>query len=182
MKHLTPRFLAIFAAVFLCFLLVPPRAWAEEAGEYQIKAAFIYNFVQFTDWPASAFSSQDEPILLAVVGPDPFHGGLERAVKDKLIGGRSVAVRHFANPDSVDKCHVIFIPAAENGGRAALNRLAGKSVLTIGDGEDFTRAGGVIRFYREKNRIRFEINVKAADRGKLKISAKLLKLATIYEE
>jgi len=91
-------------------------------------------------------------------------------------------VRHFASADSVERCHLIFVPAAETGGQAILKRLAGKSILTVGDGEDFTRAGGVIRFYREKNRIRFEVNVKAVDRSKLKISAKLLKLATIYEE
>src|SRR2546422_5347934 len=171
MKKLTLRFLAIHSAALLCCLLIAPPAWAEEAGEYQLKAAFIYNFVQFTEWPASAFSSPDEPIMIAVVGPDPFNGGLERAVKDKVVGGRSLAVRHFASADSLEKCHLIFVPSAETGGRAILNRLAGKSVLTIGDGDDFTRPGGAIRFYRDKNRIRFEVNVKAADRSNLKISA-----------
>jgi hypothetical protein len=182
MNHLPRRALTICIAALAACLCFPSRARGEEVAEYQLKAAFLYNFVQFTEWPASAFSGADDPIVIGVVGPNPFGDALERAVKDKVVSGRRLTVRYFSTPEEVDACHAVFVPAAETGGRSVLNRTANKAILTIGDGEDFTKAGGIIRFYRDKNRIRFEVNVKAADRAKLKVSAKLMKLAAIYEE
>lgn len=158
---------------------------AEEAvaTEYQIKAAMIVNFAQFVEWPKEAFARPDAPLVIGVMGPtNPFGGVLDQLVAGKTIAGRSIVVKYNPDQDGVAMCHLLFVPAAADGetGRV-LQRVNGRAVLGIGDTEPFIRAGGMVRFYTEENKVRFEINPEPAEKSGLKISSKLLKLARIYK-
>lgn len=152
------------------------------AKEYQVKAAFLYNFGQFVEWPASAFPAKDAPLVIAVLDPDPFDGALDRAVAGKSIAGHPIVVKHVATEADLPPCHVLFVPSDLAGRlKDALARVARDPVLTVGESDAFLRGGGVIRFYLEDGRVRFEIDPDAADRAGLKISSKLLSLARIYK-
>jgi hypothetical protein len=165
--------------------LHPGRAIAsaeETAREYQVKAAFIYNFVQFVVWPEDAFADRGSPIVIGVFGRDPFKGALDAVVAGKTVRDRALQVRHYPDVASVGQCHVLFVPETEDQHLGALmEKLNGRPVLTIGESEAFPWAGGIIRFFIEEKRIRFEVNVKAAEKARLHISAKLLKLARIFK-
>lgn len=163
-------------------LLGAPIGRAEAPREYQLKAAFIYNFVQFVDWPSGAFPDRTAPFVLATVGDDPFQGALDRAVSGKAVGGHALVVRHFARGPDVKGCQLLFVPEGqEEQFAAALQKLASAPVLTVGETEGFARQGGMIRFYEEDNRLRFEINPAAAQKVGLRISSRLLKLARIRQ-
>ncbi len=158
-------------------------AWAAEAEpsrEYQIKAAFIYNFAKFTRWPAGSFSDAEAPLDFCIYGEDPFGGAFD-AVAGKTIRGRRVAVRRIAAIEASAGCHLLFISDSEaerlTGILAALND---RPVLTVADMPDFARAGGIINLKTtEEDKLRFEINTGTAERAGLKFSSKLLNLAKI---
>jgi len=161
----------------------PSLAHGEPSREYQLKAAFIYNFVQFVDWPKDAFADNKSPIVLAVVRDDPFAGALDRAVAGKAVGGRPLVIKHVSKVDDVKGCHLVFVGAAAEADLDELfRRTDGTPVLTVGETDRFMDGGGIIRFYQEDNKLRFEINPRAAQRARLRMSAKLLKLARIRGE
>lgn len=162
-------------------LALAPGARGEAPREYQLKAAFIYNFVQFVEWPAGTFPDGHTPLVLATVGDDPFQGALDKAVGGKTVGGRPLAVKHFARVADVQGCQVLFIGTGQEEQLAAvLQRLGNAPVLTVGESDGFVRGGGMVRFYEEDNRLRFEVNPNAAARTGLRISSRLLRLARIY--
>jgi hypothetical protein len=153
----------------------------DASPEYKLKAAFIVNFARFTGWPAGTFASDDAPIIIATVGNDPFNGALEQAVAGKTIGKRSIEVRHFDSADKIGDCQILFVPPSDKETTdRILRRVNDGHVLTIGDDENFTAAGGVIRFFTADSKMRFEINKDAADQARLTISSKLLTLAKIF--
>lgn len=149
--------------------------------EYQLKAAFLYNFCQFVDWPAEAFSSSDAPLIIGVLGPNPFGAYLDETIHGEKIGGRPVEVKYFKESSEVTDCHLLFIVGADekelSEGIAAAK---GKNILTIGDQPGFLKQDGMIRFVNQQNKIRFEINVEATRLAGLEVSSKLLRLADIY--
>lgn len=154
-------------------------AGAQEAyREYDVKAAFLYNFVKFVEWPASAFRDERSPITLCVYGTDPFGHSLDDVVRGETVGGRGLVVERPSHPGAAEGCHVLFLGAAERE-RAAevLAAVGSRPVLTVGDFDGFLRAGGVINFVLDDGRVRFLINPDAAARGRLTISSKLLRLA-----
>jgi hypothetical protein len=169
-------------AVALAAVLLGLAGWGRAAGasdfEYEIKAAFLYNFAKFVEWPPEAFPQASTPVSLCVFGDDPFDGSLDTVVRGETLNGRHLAVRRPRDVQEARECQVLFIGAAEKG-RApeALSALRGTSVLTVGEGKDFLDQGGVIRLFLEQNRVRFDINLDAAERNHLKISSKLLALA-----
>jgi len=170
------------AVVALMTVALPCRADAP-TREYQVKAAFVYNFTQFVEWPDSAFASKDSPFVVATVGADPFNGALEQAMAAKSVGDRLMAVAHFASIDTVGPCQLLFVPASrQSSTRALCDKLDGKPVLTVGESDEFCADGGAIRFFIEDNRIHFEINPDPIAAGGLKVSAKLMKLARIYRK
>jgi len=172
--------LALTFAVAL--LSASPVAMAEVGREYQVKAAFVFNFAQFVQWPGKAFSSDDAAFVIATVGADPFEGALEKAVAGKTISGHPVIVKHFATSDQIGDCHLLFVPAGEDANLSAVFRRIGeRPVLTVGESEAFPRTGGCIRFYIEEGKVRFEINPDAATKANLKISAKLMSLARVFK-
>jgi hypothetical protein len=146
--------------------------------EYQVKAAFLYNFARFIEWPAEAFQNPGEPFSICVLGEDPFGRALDDAVVGKAITGRLLAVRRISNAGQADGCHVLFVGSAAD--KRVLSILAAAKrpgVLTVGDAGNSTPEGLIIVFNMENGKVRFEINTAAADRTGLRISAKLLSLA-----
>lgn len=151
--------------------------------EYQIKAAFLYNFAKFVGWPAHAFKEARSTMTLCVLGSDPFGAALDQAIAGKTVAGRKMVVARFEGLPHLDVCHILFISPSERDRLAQiLDTLTGSSVLTVGDTERFAHQGGMINFYVDENKVRFEINERAAERAGLKISSKLLKLATIVPD
>lgn len=155
-------------------------AEVQTAGEYQLKAAFLYNFAKFVDWPPKAFPSPGTPISLCVLGADPFGADLERTIKNETVGGRPFVIRRFDTVQESGGCHILFISLSEKDrlGRV-LAPLRNLPVLTVSEWSDFTQTGGIINFVVEDNKIRFQINLAAAEQAGLKISSQLLKLAKI---
>lgn len=157
------------------------NAWAESSSshEYLIKAAFLYNFAKFVEWPAESFKDDLSPLNLYVLGEDPFGATLD-SIKDKTIRGRKLAIKRCNKIEEVEGCHILFVSASEKGNlRHILNALRNSNVLTVSEIEGFARLGGIINFIITKKRIHFEINPDEAQRSKLKISSQLLKLAHI---
>lgn len=169
-------------------LLVGPVAGAARAAEvrsateYQLKAAFLYNFAKFVEWPPAAFPTAGTPLRFCVLGPEAFATELERTVAGETVGGRDLAVRRIRRPADLEGCHVLFVGAMVREPLEALAAVASGSVLTVGESEGFLAAGGIINFFIDGNRVRFEIAPAAAERAGLKISSKLLKLARIVRE
>jgi hypothetical protein len=148
------------------------------SSEYQAKAAFLFHFAQFVEWPEETFMDAGSPLTYCTIGNDPFQGSLDVALGGKMIGSRSFRVLHFKQPQEIQGCQVLFIGM---GGKKLLPeilaRVKANSVLTVGESEHFAQEGGVIGFVLEENKIRFEINLEAAQKAKLKISSRLLALA-----
>ncbi|MGH8058533.1 MAG: YfiR family protein [Candidatus Entotheonellia bacterium] len=152
-------------------------------SEYQIKAAFLYNFAKFVEWPSRALPESSASITLCVLGEDPFGADLDRTIEGKTINGRAPVTRRLKTLQGVDVCQILFISASERRRMGQiLEALKDKSLLTIGETEPFARLGGVINFTMEQDKVRFEINVDAAERKGLKISSKLLKLAKVIRD
>jgi hypothetical protein len=150
------------------------------AQEYQIKAIFLFNFVQFVTWPATAFPGPHTPITIGILGNDPFGPFLEEAVRGEVIDGRSLTIKRFQVIGEVSDSQVLFVSKSEAGRlRQILAALQGTSILTVGEAEAFARQGGMINFIIVDNKVRYEINVEAAKRANLDISSKLLRLAKI---
>lgn len=170
------------AAVSLCLLdVLPRRVTAEAMSEYQLKAAFLVNFGKFIEWPEPEFSSTTVPFVIGVVGDDPFGGDLDTAIQGKSIGAHPVVARRINSSDDMGGLELVFIGASEKPRLAdILRRLNSSSAVTVSDIDRFCDAGGIIAFVVDNNRIRFEVNMDAAQKRNLKISSKLLSLALIH--
>jgi hypothetical protein len=162
----------------IVFSGVAARAAGETTGEYQVKAAFLFHFAQFVEWPADAFGNATSPLTYCLREEDPFHGALDEALKGKSIGGRELRMRHLKRPEPVEGCHVLFIGNSDPKRlEEDLASTRGRAVLTVGDTESFSKMGGIIGFCLEERKVRFDINLESAGKARLKISAKLLSLA-----
>ena len=157
-------------------------ARGDASREYQVKAAMICNVMQFVEWPAGTFDSDSTPLVVTVVGDNPFGTTLDQIAANKKIGGRNIVVKYAADADKVEKSQVLFVPDSENANiNRILEKAGGKGTLTIGEGDNFPWAGGIMRFYTEDGKLRFEINLDATEKAELKLSSKLLKLARIFK-
>ena len=158
-------------------------AQSKVATEYEIKAAFLYNFAKFVEWPLSAFSDSRQPMSICVFGRDPFGRALEDALLGKTIGDHPVLLGHAKQPADLAGCHIVFVGAADSTRLPdLLTHLRGRAVLVVGESEGFASAGGTIQFVLDQNRVRFAINPDAAERAGLRISSKLLALAMIVHD
>jgi hypothetical protein len=151
--------------------------------EYEIKAAFIYNFAQFTQWPDSAFEGKDSSFVVAVIGDDPFGPALGQVMDGKSIAGHPVILKHLDSPNQISGCHLLYIPATEEGRLDDIfNAVGNQPILTIGETPKFLWAGGIIRFFIADGKIRFEIDPDAADKAGLRLSSRLMSLAKIFKK
>jgi YfiR/HmsC-like len=156
------------------------QASAQEFSEYQVKAAFLYNFTKFVDWPPQPAGDPRKTFTICVLGDDPFRGDLEKIVEGKSLNGRAMAIRHISKVEDASGCQIAFISYSEKDRlRSILNALRGSGVLTVGDIEGFAEMGGVINFTLVNNHVHFEVNLDAAKAQRLNISSRLLRLAQI---
>ena len=162
---------------------VRPMA-ADVPGEYDVKAAFILNFARFTEWPENSFTDRSSPLVIAVVGDDPFGGTLGRVIADKAINSHPLTVRKATAAADFTGVNVLFLSGSERSrAQDILRRIKTASILTVSDIDDFCAMGGIIHLTNEQQRIRFEVNLVAAQRAGLNISSKLLGLArAVYTE
>ena len=151
-----------------------------QPSEYQLKGAFLYHFAQLVTWPADAFADAGSPMVIAVLGENPFGKQLEESMQGKNINGHPLMVKEVQSLAEVTNgCHVLFVSNSEKKRLTEiLAAVNGKSVLTVGETDQFIETGGIINFTMEGTKIRFQINGTAAKAAGLKISSKLLSLAT----
>jgi hypothetical protein len=169
-------------AVLLIFVLAGAdlRAQAVPSREYQIKAVFLFNFAQFVDWPPAAFADAQAPLVIGVLGEDPFGAYLDETVKGEKIGRRPLVVRRYQHVEDIGTCHVLFISGSEAGRiEDIVGRLKDRSTLTVSDVGSAGHQGVMIRFLNENNHLRLRINLQAAKLAGLTISSKLLRPAEI---
>lgn len=171
----------IFIALACLLLAAPAQVRAQnELSEYQVKAAYLFNFLKFVEWPEDAFADPLAPIVIGVIGEDPFGSALPQVVIGKTVQGRDLVIRVYRTGENLRGAHILFISASESKRLLMiLSSLRGSSVLTVADTAGFLEAGGMIQFLSENDRVRFAINAEAAGRAKLKVSSKLLSLARV---
>lgn len=159
------------------FLWLPAHGGAQAANEYQVKAAFLFNFAKFVEWPAESLSG-DSPFTVGIIGDDPFGGVIDQAMNGKVINGRQIQLKRLKLGQNLRECHILFISSSEKKKIAQIvDTLRGANTLTVGECDAFAQQGGMINSIMEDNRVRFEINTAYAEQAGLKISSKLLTLA-----
>jgi YfiR/HmsC-like len=168
-----------FLAVGIASALLGPsclHAQRSNPGEYEVKAAYIYDFGKFVAWPAKVAPADDFPIC--VLGEDPFGATFDATIAGETINGKKVVVNRIAKPQEAVSCRILFISGSEESQlKEILATLDKTSVLTVSDISQFTRRGGMIQFVTDANRVRFEVNVTIAERAGLTLSSQLLKVA-----
>lgn len=176
------EFLSRLRALLALFLVVAltPLGAAPSPNEYALKAVFLYNFCRFIEWPDSAFPSRSGPLVIGVVGADPFGQMLEEAIAGETYHGRPIQIAHFSSPRQIRPCHLLFVSEA-NAGQLdqILAAVAGMNVVTVGETETFLDRGGMIALIAEQNRVRLRINSTALRTKRLNVSSKLLQVADI---
>jgi hypothetical protein len=170
----------LFGLLALLAVALNGHAQGSQPSEYQLKAAFLYHFAQLVNWPPDAFAAADAPMVIGVIGENPFGKELEESVRGKSINGHPLAVKEVqTSGEGTNTCHILFIsPSEKKRLSEILAAVRGKSVLTVGETDHFTETGGMINFTLDGTKIRFQINDAAAKAAGLKISSKLLNLAT----
>jgi hypothetical protein len=162
--------------LFICAGGVPVQA--EAPSRAQLEAAYLYKFLPYVEWPAQSFESADSPFVIGILGSDPFGRALDDLVAGEKIKGRAIEVRHFTGVSHVGKCQVLFIGTSESARLPGiLDKLRHRSILTVSELPDFARGGGMIGLVNQGNKIRFQINLDAAQQAEITISSKLMQLA-----
>ncbi len=171
--------LLLTAAAGVC-IAGAAQSSAQFAPEYQLKAVFLFNFAQFVEWPATAFAEPQAPLVIGILGEDPFGEYLDQTVQGESVNNHPLAVQRFRRVDEITTCHILFVSRKEADRlEQILARLKGRGILTVGDFDGFAGRGGMIRFVTDNNRIRLKINLDAAKADDLTISSKLLRPAEI---
>jgi PPE-repeat protein len=156
------------------------RAQSDQLSDYDVKAAFLFNFTKFVEWPESSFESPQAPIVIGIIGDSPFGDSLTRIVAGQKAQGRGIEIIRYRRGDDLRRCNVLFISDSERQRSAQiLASLQPASILTVSDMDGFAEAGGAIQFVIQDNRVRFIVNLDAATQSKLRASAKLLALARV---
>ena len=154
------------------------RAQDSQPSEYQVKAAFLFNFAKFVEWPPQVFAEPTSPIVIGILGENPFGHELERTISGKTLKTRPFEIKEMRSLIGATNCHILFISTSEQKHFPEIfEGLRGVSVLTVGETERFVETGGMINLVKEDDKIRFQINDGAAKSVGLKISSKLLNLA-----
>lgn len=150
------------------------------AREYQIKAVFLFNFAQFVEWPSDAFPETKSPFIIGVLGKDPFGDYLDETVRGEEVNGHPIVIQRYNQVQDVRTCHILFVnPEDTNQFKSILESLKAQNILTVGDVTNFSRQGGMIRFYTENGKIHIRINLDPVKEADLTISSKLLRLADV---
>ena len=158
------------------------RAETGNLNENEVKAAYLYNFAKYVEWPAAAFPRENTPLIMCIVGTSPLNEVIE-SLAGKTVRNHRLVIRHFSRIEDLSECHILFINSSV---KTPLNQIltsaATRSILTVSDSKGFASAGGVIEFVPIGGKIRFQINNRAAQLATLQISSHLLRLATTIVE
>lgn len=172
----------VTAVIVLC-LAALGVATAEPAAaptEYQVKAAILFNIAKFVEWPEGMFSGPAAPLIIGILGEDPFGDALDAAARDRTVGGRNILIRRFSRVEDVNGCHILFISRTEKTNLLVILRaLKEKTLLLVGDMEEYAQQGGMINFVLRNETVTIEINVDALNRVGIKINSRLLNIARI---
>ncbi len=171
----------IFALILALLLAGDGRAADSQPTEYQLKAAYLYHFAQFVDWPSAAFPESNSPLIIGVLGDNPFGNDLLRTVAGKILNNHPLAVKEYRSlAELTNSCHILFISSSEKKHLPEIfGALKGTSTLTVSENIDHvTEDGGMISFVLEGEKIRFQINETTVEKAGLKMSFKLLSLAS----
>jgi hypothetical protein len=173
--------LALIATLLVAWAILDlPRlaAQASKHPEYEVKAAYLYNFGNFVEWPPSAAVPRDDAFTICVLGEDPFGPALDSTLAGETLNGKSVMPKRISKPQEAAGCRILFISSSEqNQLKEILGTLDKASVLTVSDMPQFVQRGGMVQFILAENRVRFEVNLATAERAGLTLSSQLLKLA-----
>jgi hypothetical protein len=183
--HPSPGLLVAVGALLLTLtsLVAPGAAPAPQDAEYKIKSAFLYNFAKYTQWPATAFPRQGTPLVLAVVQHQKFAKAVSASLSSKSVRNRKIIVRTYDEVRNLELPHILFVGSLNAADwRQVVRKCEGRPVLIVGDAPEIVRTGGMIRFYIDRKKVRFEVNPKVAQEAGLQISSQLLKLAKIVKE
>ena len=174
MKRLYIHFLLLLTGIFSCAF--------QTSGdrEYQVKAAFLFNFTQFVEWPAGSPEATGSPFVIGILGENPFGNYLREIIAGESINGHRLTIQQYKNVDEIKLCHILFINAADNRHIGEVTTaLKGRSILTVSDAASFIDAGGMIRLSTINNKIKIQVNPAKAREAGLTISSKLLGVAEI---
>ncbi|HEX5229385.1 MAG TPA: YfiR family protein [Bryobacteraceae bacterium] len=172
-----------WAVVLACGVSLVHAADGDAVEEYRLKAAFISKFAGFVDWPPQVWKNAADPIVICVLGENPFGSALDQAISGRTAHDHKLAVRYAANPKQCAACQIVFISSSErNHFRSVLKGIPPSGVLTVSDADNFTDDGGMIDLPLESDRVRIVINIDAAEQAGLHISSKLLSLARIVRK
>jgi len=171
----------LFIGAGLALLMTgPAAAQTKRASVTDVQAVFLFNFAQFVDWPPEAFSDPQAPLVIGILGQDPFGSFLDETVRGESVRGRPFEIRRYRRLEEVKDCHVLFISRSEtNRLPEIIAALKDRPILTVSNGDDFARSGGIIRFILDKSKIRLSIDLEAAQAARLTFSSKLLRSAQI---
>lgn len=151
------------------------------AIEYRLKAVFLYNFTQFVEWPDNSFSSDNAPMIIGILGTDPFGSYLEETVAGEKINGHPLRVQYYNTVEEIGVCQILFINVADKTKREQIiAKLKGRNILTVSDAPDFLLQGGMIRFFTKQDKIKLQVNLEETKTANLVISSKLLRLVEIF--
>jgi YfiR/HmsC-like len=168
----------VVLAACACLPASAEVAHSEGLTESEIKAGFLYNFTKFVEWPSEVFTNASTPIVLGIVGANPFGRLLTDAAAGKTVNGRGVLIKHFREDEDLKSCQIVFVSSLEKKRAAQIvEKLGRANVLTVGEGDAFIEAGGMIAFVVEGNKVRLVMNLEAASEARLKISAKVIAVA-----
>lgn len=184
------RWSRLIVAVLLCLSMAlganAQSSASAASSEYLIKAGFIYNFAQLVQWPATAFPQPDSPIVIGILGTDPFGATIDRVIENKKLDGRNLVVKRLKwgkELKDLKECNILFVSSSEKEHIADLvNMVKWLPILTIGETPGFATHGGIINLTLEDNKVRFEVNIEAAKQANLNISSRLLALAKIVPQ
>ena len=170
----------LVAIAFACLIIISGARAQNAISQYQVKAAYLFNFLKFVEYPEDSFSDPLAPIVIGVVGDDLFGAALTQVVIGKTVQGRDIVIRNYRDTESLRGAHILFIgPWERKKLPQILSSLHGSTVLTVADMDGFLEAGGMIQFLPENDRVRFAINTDATSRARLKLSSKLMSLAKV---
>lgn len=165
-------------SILLVLALGTLDAKGQVSREYQLKAVFLYNFAQFTDWPPTAFSGEHSPIVIGILGPDPFGPALADTIRGEAIQGHPLVIDHYQRADQIKTCDILFITQQETRHADEIVRsLNGKPILTVADVDAPSSSNVIIRFVIQNNKIHFRVNQEAAKAANITLSSKLLRAA-----
>lgn len=170
----------LLCVLLICLCLPAATLYAQDSrpGEYQVKAAYLYNFIRFVEWPAAPAAIKSGPLAICVLGKDPFGPVLDSILSGEAIGGSSLVAKRISKPEDALACRVVFVGASEESHlKDILTVLDKASVLTVSDIPKFSERGGMIEFVLDGDKVRFEVNVSNARDAGLTVSSDLLRVA-----